>query len=72
MLQISRFLIASKASWLISIIQNDLTPKKKELCLLQLLIWLNINLKTEVTDLCYGLNGHFGAAIMNLALVGFL
>ena len=51
------------------IIKNE----KKELCFLKLSIWLNINnSKTVVTDLGNDCNEHFGAAFVNLALVGLL
>ena len=51
------------------IIKNE----KKELCFLKLSIWFNINnSKTVVTDLGNDFNEHFGAAFVNLALVGLL
>ena len=52
------------------ILQNDLIPKKEELCSSQLSICLNINLKTRVIDLVNGFKEHFGAAIMTLVFVG--
>ena len=48
----------------------DLTPEKKELCLLQPSICLNTDLKTEVIDLDNGFKKRFGAAIMHLAFEG--
>ena len=52
------------------ILQNDLIPKKEELCSSQISICLNINLKTRVIDLDNSFKEHFGAAIMTLVFVG--
>ena len=65
-------MIVLETGLLLRIVKKELIPEKERLCLLYLCIFLKNTLNIKVRGLDTGLLENNGAAIINLALVGFL